>query len=93
MRENLAQSIKKKHITFIVVALWAIFINFPSHSNYSLAPQQVHKVLIRDIFLDQLTWQTLPNSQQTQRQIKNKATEVEWYLFHGQINIEKRVSH
>ena len=55
MRENLAQSILKKHITFIVVALWAIFINFPSHSNYSLASQQVHKVLIRDIFLDQST--------------------------------------
>ena len=52
IRENLAPGIKKKHTIFIVLALWVIFIDFPSFSSNSLAPQQVHKVLIRDIFLD-----------------------------------------
>ena len=52
-------------------------LSFP----FSLAPQQVHKVLICDIFF-------LVTSQ-----IKSKATEVERYIFHGQINIGKGLPH
>ena len=42
-------------LIFILLALWVIFIDFPSLSSNSLAPQQVHKVLIRDTFLDSST--------------------------------------